>query len=271
MREEILFITHKKSDQIIHDLKSLRDSSGDRRVTTLADSLDFDIDGIDHFKFDSSVIEYLDYPMISDSITPGHVHFPLFYYFLKQQPKSDFYWMIEYDVRFTGDWSYFFDSFKDNDRDFLAAHIKSCNDEPGWPWWKLEHPEIDIPLSERLRSFNPIIRISKQAMTFLNDKFISGWKGHNEVLLVSLLKQYGYTIGDFNEESTSGGRKGEFYTCKSNKKGKLHVGTHRHKPPMNQPGFRKNMLYHPVKEDSGITRSRWVFGNALRNLKLKLL
>lgn len=270
MQEEVLFLTHRKSDRITKDLKLLRDTSGNRQLTALTHALDINISGVNQFKFNDSVIEYLNYPMISNAITPGHAHFPLFYYFLKRRPVSDFYWIIEYDVRFTGKWSYLFNSFEKNKSDFLTAHIKSYNEEPEWPWWDLEHTFTEIPLSERWRSFNPIFRISKRAMTFLHDKFISGWKGHNEVLLITLLKHNGFSVGDFNYQPLAEDKMVDFYSSRANKQGKLLVGSHRHKPPMTKPGFRKNKIYHPVKEDSRVGRVRWTVGNALRKMRMNL-
>lgn len=270
MREEVLFLTHKKSNRINNDIISLRDTSGERKLTVLAHSLEFNIKGVDHFLFNNSITEVLNYPTISDSITPGHAHFPLFHYFLKRQPESEFYWIIEYDVRFTGIWSRLFDTFQDNKTDFLTAHIRSTEDEPEWPWWELVHPEKEIPEFERLRSFNPVYRISKRALNFLHKEFKSGWRGHNEVLLISLLKHYGFTVGDINHVNSVPNGPVKFYSSKSNTKGKLLVGTHRHKPPMKNPGFRKNRIYHPVKEKSGVGRVRWFIGNAIRNFRMKI-
>ncbi len=62
---------------------------------------------------------------------PGHVGFPVLQFFCDNR-DFDYYWAIECDVRFSGDWFFFFHSFKEANHDFLACHIRDYVDEPDW-------------------------------------------------------------------------------------------------------------------------------------------
>jgi hypothetical protein len=194
-------------------------------------------------------LSLLGYPKIGENIIPGHAHFPLFQFYL-DNPYNDYYWVIEYDVRFSGDWRYFFDAFLTMDADFLTCHIRSYEDEPRWPWWELSHPRESIPLKERLRSFNPVYRISNRAMSFLDKAFRSGWRGHHEVALPTLLHHNGLTISSISGTGkyAAPGMDGKFYSSsRPNADGELSTGSLRYRPAFWRYGQKKNKLYHPVK------------------------
>lgn len=158
--------------------------------------------------------------------------------------------MIEYDVRFFGEWRLFFDSFLKTNADFLSCHIRSNSDEPSWPWWKLNHPRKYIPLHERLRSFNPIYRISNPALSFLHMAFRSGWRGHHEVAIPILLQHNGLTIREISGSSkyTVLDMENKYYSGSgSNSRVALSSGIMRYRPVFWIYGYENNRLYHPVK------------------------
>jgi hypothetical protein len=191
----------------------------------------------------------LNYRMIGPTLVPGHVAFPVLQFF-RDNPDFDYYWTIEYDVRFSGDWFFFFDSFKDATEDFLTCHVREHADEPDWPWWPLDHPHKSIALSGRLRCFNPIYRLSNVALSFLHQSLFNGWRGHNEVLFPTLLHHNGFTITDIGGKGrfTPPNMKNNFYTeSESNSAGRLDSGTMRYRPPFQGVGEENNKLYHPVK------------------------
>jgi uncharacterized protein DUF3405 len=201
------------------------------------------------YPFSDKSLSKLNYRKIGRRLAPGHVGFPVLQFF-RANPHFDYYWTIEYDVRFSGDWFFFFDSFKDASQDFLTCHVRDHADEPDWPWWSLDHPRKSIALSERLRSFNPIYRLSKAALSFLHQSLLDGWCGHNEVLFPTLLYHNGFTVMDIGGKGrfTAPNMRDNFYTeSESNSAGALDSGTMRYRPPFQAVGEEKNRLYHPVK------------------------
>jgi hypothetical protein len=211
------------------------------------------------FCFTDEDLDKLGYPKIGKTVIPGNAHLPLLHFF-KHYPHYQHYWLIEYDVRFSGEWRHFFEPFLNNDADFLACHIRRYKDEPGWCWWRWHHPEKQIPLSHCLRSFNPIYRISRPALTHLHHCLNDGWCAHFELLMPTLLFHAGFRLADF-------GGTGEFVPLAYENKfyidsppdeyGLLNSGTMRSQPPFTKPGPEQNKLHHPVKHLSQLAKFKW--------------
>ena len=49
-----------------------------------------------------------------------------------------------------------------------------------------------------IRSFNPIFRISFDSLKHIDEMHSNGWKGHNEVLIPTLLHRKGFKIKDLD-------------------------------------------------------------------------
>lgn len=191
----------------------------------------------------------LEYRRIGPAVVPGNAHFPLLHFF-RRNPDYEYYWVIEYDVRFAGDWRMFFESCLDDNSDFMTCHIRRQKDEPKWYWWWLDHPEKHISLCDRIRSFNPIYRISKGALKHLNGCLNDGWCAHFEVLIPTLLFHGGFRLADFGGtgEFVPPGRENKFYIDSLEEEtGNLYTGTVRWRPLFTRVGTEEDKLYHPVK------------------------
>ena len=184
------------------------------------------------------------------SLIPGHHHFALLRAF-SREPTHDWYWCIEYDVRFTGSWRRFFDACSTLTADLLTCHVRGYADEPYWHFWQsLGHPEQSVLLANRLRSFNVVMRLSRKALACLYDLHASGWAGHNEVAIPTLLHARGFDIADIGGDGpfVPKGFRNRFYTSFSTLDGSLRsLGTVRFRPPRAEAGGRREALYHPVK------------------------
>jgi Protein of unknown function (DUF3405) len=195
----------------------------------------------------------LPYPRIQELGLRGHGHFPLLHFFLSH-PGYDYYWLVEYDVRYTGNWNSFTSSFGSYDHDFLTAHIRRFSDEPLWYWWRtLEHPSKEITPGERIRSFNVIFRISNRALGFLHRELPTGWLGHHEALIATVLHRYGFTLLDFGGDGPFAPPElcNKTYISHSSRDGSLcnNSGTLRFRPARAKSGPLKNKIYHPVKPE----------------------
>jgi hypothetical protein len=206
------------------------------------------------FCFTDEDLEELRYPKIGNGVIPGNAHLPLLFFF-KHCPDYEHYWLVEYDVRFSGEWRLFFESFLDNDADFLTSHIRRYKDEPGWCWWRWDSPQKHISLSDCLGSFNPIYRISRRALAHLHHCLNDGWCAHFELLMPTLLFHGGFRLADFGGtgEFVPAGYENKFYIDNSRDEfGNLDLGTIRWRPPFTRPGPERNKLYHPVKRLSQV-------------------
>lgn len=204
-----------------------------------------------YYTYSAKALKGKGYPFtIGDSLTPGNNHFPVID-FHRLHSGYTHYWIVEYDVRFTGAWSSFFNHFENNTADLLSAAITRHADAPEFVFWNsLSHPSKNIAASKQIRSFNPIYRISREALNFIDAAHREGWSGHHEVLLPTLLCENGFTIEDFGGEGAfvPEGRENTFYTSEDlNKFGIPDKGTHRYQPRFWKAGSQPNKIYHPVK------------------------
>jgi hypothetical protein len=202
------------------------------------------------FMFTYDSLGKLGYIPVARDILPGSNHFPVLQFFLNF-PDFQYYWVIEDDVRFNGDWEHLFGYFDSYDHDFISSHFRRFEHEPKWLWWEwLCHPKTDIPIGERIRSFNPIYRISGKALRYLHTALSDNWIGHHEVLIPSLLYHHGFKVLDFGGEGefVAKGNNNLFYTSAiSDLDGQLREGTMRYRPVWENPGSEFNKIYHPVK------------------------
>lgn len=206
------------------------------------------IKSVNHFAFRDEIITRSNYFPIGFSLVPGNNHFPLLQFYINN-PHYQYYWCIEDDVKFSGKWRNFFETFSGIRKDFITCHLRTPSEEPGWYWWSsLAHPYSTIPLNDRIRSFNPIYRISNDALDYIHRALLSHWCGHHEVLLATLLYGAGFKLMDFGGKGkfVPKGFENKFYTSNI---GNTH-GTMRWRPAFTSVGPDKNKLYHPVKEVS---------------------
>lgn len=191
-----------------------------------------------HF-FSDAILSDLGFVPIANRIIPGSNHFSVMDFFAKHDGYS-YYWYIEYDVSFTGDWRTFLDFYKGATKDFFSCDIRFHENTSAWPWWQtLKHPEKDIALGNRLRSFNPIYRLSSAALLFIQQQLHDKWCGHHEVLLPTLLYHNNFLLGDFGGDGlfVDKGAENKFYSKE----------TFRWRPAFEKVGGLRNKLYHPVK------------------------
>ena len=196
-------------------------------------------------------IERLGFAMMQKAIVPGHLAF-LTLLFARANPEYDNYWTVEQDVRFTGEWQTFFSDVNRSEADLLTAHLRGYKDEPDWRWWHtFRDPAQPIARENRIRSFNPIYRLSSRALQSLDMALQRGCEGHSEVLVPTVLVHSGHLVKDFTLLGNLAGIFGtkRHYTSITLKSGTLRYGgTFRTRPVRCRAGWRRSMLYHPVKE-----------------------
>ena len=171
--------------------------------------------------------------------------------FYKNHPDYEYYWQIDYDVRFTGNWATFIDAFDGKEQaDLLAAEVRTPETNPYWEHW----PKTNRPLKAPMSIFFSVTRYSNRALKLLDQKYRDGYVGFNELLSPSLLNENGLIVADFwgaerFRQKTVARR---FYSPK----------TYRNLPTQKQVGSKRDYLYHPVKDDRSMrlwTRTiRWV-------------
>lgn len=209
---------------------------------------------INVFTFDLDKLNELNYSPISTKLY-GSEHF-IMEYFFHQHPEYEYYWGIEYDVVFTGDWNILFSAFKNNDADLISSHIEMYEEgvNSRWDWWNaISFSKEDVIEKTKLvKSFNPIYRISNKALTFLDtylQKDDNG--GFYELIMATPLYHHGFKLVDFGGTGNFvlSGFRNRFYVQGRG----VHNGTMRWGPDFFEEEIRaletKNKLFHPLKNE----------------------
>ena len=246
MKQAVLYLTNKSNEWTLSDFHALEQSLQGMADVYFAyhqqgDVLPVSLQNIENlFVFTSDVLNELGYtPIEKGKLVPGSNHFPLLKFF-KENQCYDYYWLVEDDVRFSGDWKDFFDSFASSTSDFLSSVIETKAENPTWYWWTSLKTGNEVIAEEKLlKSFNPIYRLSSQALVCIDAHLRIGWMGHYEVLLPTLLYNKGFLLEDFGGEGT-------FVRPENN--AKFYDDTSMRIAPV-LPDDRKNYLFHPVKEE----------------------
>lgn len=246
MKQAVLYLTNKSNEWTLSAFHALEQSLQGMADVYFAyhqqgDVLPVSLQNIENlFVFTSDVLNELGYtPIEKGKLVPGSNHFPLLKFF-KENQCYDYYWLVEDDVRFSGDWKDFFDSFASSTSDFLSSVIETKAENPTWYWWTSLKTGNEVIAEEKLlKSFNPIYRLSSLALVCIDAHLRIGWMGHYEVLLPTLLYNKGFLLEDFGGEGT-------FVRPENN--ARFYDDTSMRIAPV-LPDDRKNYLFHPVKEE----------------------
>lgn len=267
MKDIAIIVTHKVNKVLLERYFRLRNAfSAYGDVLILLNKEEDDEPQVLHMPEDVNCITFsvddlnaLQYEPLCETIIPGSNHFALLWFYLSLSGYR-YYWNIEYDVEFTGNWNLLFETFSTVEADFISTHLQWNKEHPYWYWWDTyQGVTLEIPLDQRIRSFNPIYRISGKALAFLDTFLKAGNSGHHEVLMPTALYHSGFKILDF-------GSKGEFvlpgyeerFYCISSEKEETAIagGTMRHLPEFADIAsyHLDDKLFHPVKCDVFFSR-----------------
>lgn len=208
-------------------------------------------ENIRYYSFSVNSLNALGYTPIEETIVPGSNHFQVLQFF-KEHPDYDFYWNIEYDVYFNGNWQNLFIAYKNVETDFISSHIKLYSEQPYWCWWSsLQLKTLLIGQENYVRSFNPIYRLSNKALKEIDKELKLENAGHHEVLIPTILYNANFSIEDWGESNhfSTANRKRCFY---SPGKDDSDINcSMRYHTPFNRMCIEKkgpdDLLYHPVK------------------------
>lgn len=177
----------------------------------------------------------------------------MFLMFQEQYPDYDYYWFIEYDVDYSGNWLEFFDCFSSNTVDLLTTTLVTYSEFPEWGMWKslTPPPGHQFDDEDKLRGFFPVCRFSNRSLLYLKKCLSDGWSGHPEALIATLYRANKFTIEDIGGEGSCvrPDNMNKHYTNDRFNED-LSPGSFVFRPKFNSVGQKKNMLWHPVKNDS---------------------
>jgi hypothetical protein len=272
-KNAILLLSHLMNQDVLALYESIESDCGDHYdVTLLADNtqgLFNDFKDDQHFSFftltDLQAFSYpgrnqLAYPWAPEQRSPyhrnrnfrmGHTDLPILNFWANND-QYDYYWVIEHDVRFTGNWLGLLDHFNSSEADLLATSLMAQELCPDWPRWKtLELPGGNTEAVPLLRGFFPIYRISNRALALLHRECLAGACGHYECLMPTLLNRGGLLLEDIGGDGpfTRPENINRFYRNTPSDLA-LIPGTFVFRPERSEPGDEPDTLWHPVKPAS---------------------
>lgn len=140
----ILLVTHIVNELVIQKYKKLYSDLDKKKydiilLLNIDDECELEVpNDIICYISNCESINQLEYEPIEETLLPGSCHFPLLHFYI-DNPYYAFYWFIEYDVEFTGNWSSLINDCSANlfGYDFLSCYIEKFDENKNkyWPWW----------------------------------------------------------------------------------------------------------------------------------------
>jgi hypothetical protein len=257
-RQCVLFLTDSDSPRILRHFDRLTAESPFPTFLCFPGTIDLQRDGVvldyksasTRFRFRGATHD-LDQPR---PFVPGTLDL-LWLEAIKEilhRDAFEFFWILEFDVDFSGCWSVFFDAFLDNSSDLIATHIarRHSLSQAKWMWWKSFNPTNELTFDHHRKLFAPLVRLSLPLVTAVGDFYNSKQsRGHHEALLPTLCSYFGMVIEDIGGKSEFGrgmnwiGSNAQGPTFRVNRKG-MPTSYFEEAPQ----GFdRPNVIWHPVK------------------------
>lgn len=164
----------------------------------------------------------------------------------------EFFWIVEFDVDFSGCWSTFFNAFQYNSSDLIATGIspRRSLSQDRWMWWEGFNPTDELTFEHHRKSFSPLVRLSLPFVTAVAEFYDNKQsRGHHEALLPTLCSYFGMVIEDIGRSSAFGrgmnwvGSNAHGATFRANRKGMPMSYFEEDPLAFNRP----NVIWHPVK------------------------
>ena len=193
--------------------------------------------------------------------------------FRRRLPDYEFYWFVEYDVHYEGNWASLFKRFSNSDAGIIGTILDYISNNPH-KLEVLDYPRLVVPermawnKENMIKGFFPICRLSDLALDALDREYRTGLGGHYEITMPTLASLEDMIVEDIggNGPFVRGDNQNRFYFA--NGSSYTHSpGNFVFRPNITKVLPRQNTLWHPVKP-SGVPL--WhplrIRGNFLKNV-----
>jgi hypothetical protein len=221
-REVVLYYSHFCSPAVRREVTRLRNELDSRYeifavgYCRSAGALK-DIDSVPALAYSADDLVALPYPGKVRQFDPGNFFgnadlAPM--KFFLDRPDYDYYWIVEYDVRFSGAWSELFADLSSSGADLLCTTMQTWTENPNWAHWgTLGAGGEEVPLERRVKGFMPFSRLSHAMFAACDARYRSGWNGHCEVIWPTIASLASLRLEDIggNGSFTPDERRGRYY------------------------------------------------------------
>ncbi|MBI1180437.1 MAG: DUF3405 domain-containing protein [Alphaproteobacteria bacterium] len=271
--QAVLFMTHFVDAPLLEAFaKVQRELAGSAHVILLFNAADGTAlpeaaAHLPHHLTNREALARLPFPRAREGFGPETTDLP-FHHFAMTRPGYRHYWLMEYDVRFSGNWRTLFDAFAASPADLLCTNLFR---RAGNPEWHRRYPPcppegVTVTEDDLIRGFFPFYRLSRRGVDVLQAAFAEGWEGHYEAIVPVILARAGCIIEDFGGagEFVAPGNRNRFYLS-AQRTLSMSPGTFVYRPVFTRPGKRADTLWHPVKPGHRFT------GDSVRSRVLRLV
>ena len=263
-REAVLYYSHFKSPAVLREVARLRDELDSRYDIFVigycrTPGALAGIDCVPVREYSQYDLAGLPYPGKAPRFNPydytGNCDLAPMKFFL-EHPDYDYYWLIEYDVRFSGAWPELFGDLSRSNADLLGTTMQTWAENPRWAHWStLVTAHEDVPMERRVKSFIPFCRASRALLQACDERYRRGWGGHAEVVWPTISSLAGLSLEDIGGTGnlTPPERRGRYYS-NTPLEWSQFPGTFVYRPSFADrnlfgPDCRfSGTLWHPVKE-----------------------
>lgn len=174
--------------------------------------------------------------------------------FFMDNPSYDYYWIIEYDVVYSGNFGDLIENLDSSRAGLLCTHLASFKQSPNWVHWDTFFPADEFGSSiELMRGFLPLSRVSRPLVQEIHDRCVRGWKGHYEMLWPTISIRSGLGVEEIGGDGpyVPETRRGKYYYSLLAQNG-FFMSTFSAWPNYNYNSdiyhnSPPDMLWHPVK------------------------
>lgn len=166
---------------------------------------------------------------------------------IRRAPGYEHYYMMEFDVDYSGDWKEFFEINAARTADFMGSHIHWRRDNMDWIHWN-NHFSVPVHSDKHLMAQIVLMRMSLRMVNAYKAALESGdYIGNVEALAPIVALDHGLSIEDFgaNFEFTPEQWRGKNYDPEYFHYRPIVGEWYWHERPQEFPVL--GMLYHPIK------------------------
>jgi hypothetical protein len=117
----------------------------------------------------------------------------------QEYPDYDYYWSLDSDVWFNGNWQDFFSLYESDNTDFLGTVLRDLTDVgKGQPY--VGNFDFNVPYKRRMASYGCCQRYSNSLMQWIDREYKLGFFTFFEQMFPSVAVEFGGTAKDLNSD-----------------------------------------------------------------------
>jgi len=160
-----------------------------------------------------------------------------FIYCYQKLAQYDYYWFVEYDLRFTGSIKEVLMDHEFYIHDLLGTHIEDYNSSKEWYWWNEQNINLDIELKNRYKYFPAISRLSYRLLNKLSIDAKITYSVIESYVPTICVKYFG--INSLHNLDT------KFWTSNTVRYSPIHGNDNFYQQSIKNDNY--NLLFHPIK------------------------